>query len=188
MCMPDLPMALPGVSKYKGGNYKEINEFLRKVKSGDIRTAEVSGIEPYKREILLKNIMDIDSSMNTGADAVFPVLYRGGGWSDFETHVFNASDVVRSIINKKKIQTWWSYTSTSTSEIKARKFIKSVFFVIRTSPETAFLDYKKYAGLKNQRTEDEVLLGRKTKYRVLSIEKAQKQEYFIVHVEIIRSE
>lgn len=160
----------PGVAIYKGGDFKSINKFLREVKNGNIRTAEAAWLSPAERDNILKYIVQIDSKMTAiGGDAAPPLLFRGASFNDFSIPVFSAADIQGRIIATRKIQTWWGYTSTSSDRRKALKFAKDVLFEIQPLNETGILDFTRFSGLKHQKTEDEILLERGTRFKVTSV-------------------
>ena len=105
-----MPYPNYGIKVYKNGDYKAVNQYLRKIR-GVPPTHLPNGMVLTHTQIeKLENIIrSIDSRMVPDVLSHFPVLYRGTGPDEFGK---KTTDRLSSLIDGKT-RRWKAYTSTS---------------------------------------------------------------------------
>lgn len=183
-----MPYPNYGIKVYKNGDYKAVNQYLRKIR-GVPPTHLPNGMVLTHTQIeKLENIIrSIDSRMVSNVLSHFPVLYRGTGPDEFGK---KTTDRLSSLIDGKT-RRWKAYTSTSDIKRCAENYAsggnKGILLEITPSPNVSFIDLRGYSELKHTRTEPEILLARDTSYRITGtrIVNESGKHYVCLEVQLI---
>ncbi len=181
-----MPRPNYGIKVYKNGDYKAVNQYLRKIRGVKPTHLPVGmNLSHIETEKLERIIRDIDSRMEPNVLSQFSILYRGTGPDEFGK---KNTDQLMSLLDGKT-RKWKAYTSTSDIKRCAENYAsggkKGILLEITPSPNVSFIDLRGYTELKHTKTEPEILLARDTSYRITGITTVDEPGKHYVRLSVI---